>query len=116
MSLTFIDTNKISHRNAPGAGEFAEILNKELCGAENVVGSLHWLNAGEKLEVRSDAKTHQLVYLMQGEGTITLDAKDHSVRKGSGVYLGPSESATIKPAGAASLKLFQLVVPHLAGE
>jgi hypothetical protein len=38
------------------------------------------------------------------------------VRKGSGVYLGPSESATIKPAGAASLKLFQLVVPHLAGE
>jgi len=113
MSLTFIDTNKISHRKVPGSGEFAEILNKELCGAENVVGSLHWLHAGEKLEVRSDAKTHQLVYLMQGEGTITLDGKDHNVRKGSGVYLGPTESATIKPAGAAPLKLFQLVVPHL---
>jgi mannose-6-phosphate isomerase-like protein (cupin superfamily) len=52
----------------------------------------------------------------KGEGTITLDAKDHSVRKGSGIYLGPSESATIKPAGAAPLKLFHLVVPHLPGE
>jgi hypothetical protein len=47
MSLTFIDTNKISHAKLPGSGEFAEILNKELCGAENVVGSLRWLNPGE---------------------------------------------------------------------
>jgi glyoxylate utilization-related uncharacterized protein len=115
MSLTFIDTNKIAHSRLPGSGEFAEILNKEICGAENVVGSLHWLNPGEKLDVRSDQNMHQLVYLMQGEGTITLDSKDHSVRKGSGVYLGPSESATIRPSGAARLKLFHLVVPHLQG-
>ncbi len=113
MSLTFIDTNKIPHAKLPGAGEVAEILNSHLCGAKNVVGSLRWLNTGEKLDVRSDAHTHQLVYLMQGEATITLDARDHSVKKGSGVYLGPSESATIKQAGAAPLKLFHLVVPHL---
>jgi glyoxylate utilization-related uncharacterized protein len=115
MSLTFIDTNKIPHSNAPGSGEFAQILNKELCGAENVVGSLRWLNAGEMLDLHSDQNTHQLVYLMQGEATITLDAKDHSVRKGSGVYIGPSESVAIKQAGAAPLKLFHLVVPHLQG-
>jgi glyoxylate utilization-related uncharacterized protein len=115
MSLTFIDTNKISHAKLPGSGEFAEILNKELCGAENVVGSLRWLQPGEKLDVRSDKSTHQLVYLMQGEATITLDSKDHSVRKGSGVYVGPSESATIKQTGTAPLKLFHLVVPHLQG-
>ena len=114
MSLTFIDTNKISHSQQPGAGEFAEILNKQLCGAENVVGTLHWLKSGEKLDVRSDAQTHQLVYLMEGEGTITLDAKEHKVKKGAGVYLGPSESASIRPAGAAPLKLFHLVVPHLS--
>jgi glyoxylate utilization-related uncharacterized protein len=113
MSLTFIDTNKISHAKLPGSGEFAEILNKELCGAENVVGSLRWLNAGEKLDVRSDPNTHQLVYLMQGEATITLDSKDHSVKKGSGVYVGPSESVSIKQSGTAPLKLFHLVVPHL---
>ena len=40
MSLTFIDTNKISHAKLPGSGEFAEILNDQLCGAKNVVGSL----------------------------------------------------------------------------
>jgi glyoxylate utilization-related uncharacterized protein len=115
MSLTFIDTNKVPHVKQPGSGEVAEILNKELCGAENVVGSLHWLNPGEKLDVRSDKDTHQLVYLMQGEATITLDSKDHGVRKGSGVYVGPSETVTIKQAGAGPVKLFHLVVPHLQG-
>src|SRR6202162_763177 len=113
MSLTFIDTNKISHAKLPGSGEFAEILNKELCGAENVVGSLRRLNPGEKLDVRSDKNAHQLVYLMQGEATITLDSKDHSVRKGAGVYVGPSESVAIKQAGSTPLKLFHLAVPHL---
>ncbi len=115
MSLTFIDTNKVPHVRLPGSGEFAEVLNEEICGAENVVGSLRWLNPGEKLEVRSDANTHQLVYLMQGEATITLDSKDHSVKKGAGVYVGPSESVTVKQSGAAPLKLFHLVVPHLQG-
>jgi glyoxylate utilization-related uncharacterized protein len=113
MSLTFINTNKISHTKVPGAGEFAEILNDKLCGAKNVVGSLRWLHPGEKLDVRSDGTTHQLVYLMQGEATITLGSKDHTVRKGSGVYIGPSEAVAIKHAGAEPLKLFHLVVPHL---
>jgi glyoxylate utilization-related uncharacterized protein len=113
MSLTFIDTNKIPHSKTPGSGEFAEILNQQLCGAENVVGSLRWLKAGEKLEVRSDKDTHQLVYLMEGEGAITLDSKEHSVKKGAGVYVGPSEFVVVQAAGAAPLKLFHLVVPHL---
>jgi glyoxylate utilization-related uncharacterized protein len=113
MSLTFIDTNKIAHTKLSGSGEFAEVLNKELCGAENVIGSLRWLNPGERLDVRSDKETHQLVYLMQGEATITMDAKDHSVKKGAGVYVGPSEFVAIQQAGTAPLKLFHLVVPHL---
>jgi len=113
MSLTFIDTNKIPLAKVAGSGSFAEILNKKLCGAENVVGSLRWLNQGEKLDVRSDKDTHQLVYLMQGEATITLDSKDHSVRKGFGVYVGPSESVAIRQAGTAPLKLFHLTVPRL---
>ena len=115
MSLTFIDTNKVPHVKLPGSGEFAEILNDKLCGAKNVVGSLRWLGPGEKLDVRSDKNTHQLVYLMQGEATITLNSKDHNVRKGSGVYVGPSEAVAIKQAGTAPLKLFHLVVPHLQG-
>jgi glyoxylate utilization-related uncharacterized protein len=113
MSLTFIDTNKISHSKLPGSGKVAEILNDTLCGAKNVVGSLRWLHPGERLDVRSDSNTHQLVYLMQGEGIITLDSKDHGVRKGAGVYVGPSESVAIRQTGAAPLKLFHLVVPHL---
>jgi len=113
MSLTFIDTNKIAHSKVPGSGEFAEILNGQLCGAKNVVGSLHWLNSGEKLDVRCDSNTHVLVYLMQGEATITMDSKDHGVKTGAGVYVGPSESVTVKQAGTTPSKLFRLVVPHL---
>lgn len=113
MSLTFIDTNKVPHNKVAGSGEFAEVLNNQLCGAKNVVGSLRWLNAGEKLEVRSDKDTHQLVYLMEGEAAITMESKDHVVRKGAGVYVGPLDSVTIRHAGTTPLKLFHLVVPHL---
>ena len=48
---------------------------------------------------------------MEGEATITLNAKTHDVAKGNGIYLGPSESASIAHRGTAPLKLFQLVVP-----
>jgi mannose-6-phosphate isomerase-like protein (cupin superfamily) len=111
MATTFIDTNKIPHTKLAGSGEFAEILNRQRCGAENVVGTLRWLGPGEKLEVRSNAKTHQLVYLMEGEAAITLNSKTQTVRKGSGAYVGPSESVTIVQAGSKPLKLFHLVVP-----
>ncbi len=111
MPNTYIDTNKLPHSNAPGSGEFVEVLNNALCGAKNVVGSLRWLNAGEKYDAASDAKTNQLLYLMEGEATITLNARDHQVAKGNGIYLGPSESARIAHRGSAPLKLFHLVVP-----
>ena len=111
MPNTYIDTNKLPHTKAPGSGEFVEVLNNALCGAKNVVGTLRWLSNGEQYDAACDARTNQLLYLMEGEGTITLNAKDHNVAKGHGIYLGPSESARIAHRGTAPLKLFQLVVP-----
>jgi mannose-6-phosphate isomerase-like protein (cupin superfamily) len=111
MSLTFIDTNNIPRKEALGSGEFAEIINKQLCGAKDVVGTLRWLHQGEHFEARSDDHSHQLIYLLEGQGIIMLNGKDHQVEKGAGIYLGPSESARIEPKGSSSLKLFQLVVP-----
>ena len=111
MANTYIDTNTLPHTKVPGSGEFAEVLNNALCGAKNVVGTLRWLARGEQYDARSDAKTNQLLYLMDGEATITLDGKDHQVAKGNGIYLGPGESARVSQRGPAPLKLFQLVVP-----
>jgi glyoxylate utilization-related uncharacterized protein len=111
MANTYIDTNKLPHTNAGGPGEFVEVLNNALCGAKNVVGSLRWLKSGEKYDASCDAKANQLLYLMEGEGTITLNGQEHKVASGHGIYLGPSESATIAQRGAAPLKIFQLVVP-----
>ena len=114
MSTTHIDTNAVPRTTLDGQGQFAEILNKELCGAENVVGALRWLGKGDTFPVEPLAGTHQLIYLMEGEGVIELDQKRYDVKKGSGIYLGPSETARISHAGSAKLKLFHLVVPRVA--
>ena len=111
MSLTFIDTNKLPRKAMSGGGEVTEVLNQELCGAKNVVGSLRWLKSGEKFKAEASNK-HQLIYLMDGKGRIKLDNKDYDVTKGAGVYLGPLETASIEASGG-TLKLFHLIVPKI---
>lgn len=112
MSLTFIDTNKLPKKASTGQGEVTEVLNQALCGAKNVHGSLHWLKAADSFKADAGGK-HQLVYVMEGKGRITLNDKNYDVEKGGGIYLGPSESATFQAASGATLKLFQLVVPKI---
>jgi hypothetical protein len=112
MSLTFIDTNKLPKVRSAGQGEAAEVLNEALCGARNVQGSLRWLKPSEEFKP-VPTNRHQLIYLMEGKGSIRLNDRDYAVEKGAGIYLGPSETATIKAAGGASVKLFHLVVPHI---
>ena len=109
--LTFIDTNKLPRKKA-AVGEVTEVLNRDLCGAKNVVAALRWLKSGEKFKAEASDK-HQLLYLMDGKGSIHLDNKNYVVSKGAGVYLGPSESATIQPEAGTSLKLLHLVVPKI---
>ena len=112
MSLTFIDTNKLPKKAAAGQGEFTEVLSQALCGAHNVHGSIRWLKPGESFAPDA-VDRHQLIYLMDGKGSIRLDTGRYDVAKGAGVYLGPAETATIQPADGASLKLFHLVVPRI---
>jgi mannose-6-phosphate isomerase-like protein (cupin superfamily) len=111
MTTTFIDTNQLPRVKTP-QGEVTEILNEALAGAKNVLAKLHWLQAGEQFNAAAEGK-HQLLYLMEGQGSIELDGKNYEVTKGAGVYLGPSESASIRPAEGASLKLFHLEVPPI---
>ena len=113
MTTTFIKTADIARVAIKGAGEAAEVLNKALCGAENVLGTLRWLKGEERFEAAAKAATHQLIYLMEGEGVIRLNGKDYPVGRGAGVYLGPDETASIAPAAAGTLKLFHLVVPEV---
>ena len=110
-SLTFIDTNKLPRVKTP-QGEVTEILNEKLEGAKNVLGTLRWLSSGEKFQA-DPLQKHQLIYLMEGKGTIRLDNKDYEVAQGAGVYLGPSESATIQAGAGSTLKLFHLIVPRI---
>ncbi|MGA8652735.1 MAG: AraC family ligand binding domain-containing protein [Xanthobacteraceae bacterium] len=112
MSLTFIDTNKLSKKPTAGQGEVTEILSEALCGAHNVHGSIRWLKSGESFNPQSIDR-HQLIYLMEGRGSIRLDAGSYDVERGAGVYLGLRETATIQPAGGSSLKLFHLIVPQI---
>ena len=111
MSLTFIDTKTLPRVKMP-QGEATEILNEKLAGAKNVLGTLRWLKSGEKYQADASDK-HQLLYLMDGKGSIELENKQHEVSKGMGVYLGPSETATIQAADGGSVKIFHLVVPQI---
>jgi AraC-like ligand binding domain len=110
-TLTFIDTNQLPRVKTP-QGEITEILNEKLEGARNVFGTLRWLEPGESFEAAALGK-HQLIYLMEGKGSIRLDGKDYEVARGAGVYLGPPDSATIRAGAGAALKLFHLIVPRI---
>ena len=110
-TTTFIDTNSLARVQTP-EGEATEILNQALCGAKNVLGTLRWLKSGESYTAPPEGK-HQLIYLMEGRGTIRLAGKDYDVAKGAGVYLGPTETATIRAAEGASIKAFHLAVPPI---
>lgn len=109
--LTFIDTKSLPRVNTP-QGEMTEILNNQLCGAKNVLGVLRWLKPGDTFNAEASEK-HQLIYLMEGKGKIRLNGKDYEVAKGAGVYLGPSEGASIEATSGGALKLFHLEVPKI---
>ena len=63
--------------------------------------------------MHSEIGMHQLLYLMEGDASISLERKDYDVHKGAGVFLGPDESAKIRQRGTGSLKLFHVVVPRI---
>lgn len=110
-TTAFIDSSECERIKDGMQGEFAEIINKDLCEAENVVGMLRWLNPGEKLDTVQEDENYQLIYLMEGNGNIGLEGKSYDVSTGNGVFLEPSETMTIKQTGSDQLKLFHLVVP-----
>lgn len=110
-TLTFIKTTELPRVKTP-QGEFTEILNTALCGARNVLGMLRWLEPGRTFTPETVEK-HQLIYLMDGKGRIRLEGKEYEVTKGAGVYLGPSETASIQAGAGEPLKLFHLVVPRI---
>lgn len=116
MSCTFIKTGELPRVRAAGRGESAEVLNPALCGAQNVLATLHWLKDGDSLDAAPKGKTHELLYLMEGRGVISLNGKSYPVGKGAGVYVGPNEQAGIAPEAGSELKLFHLVVPEVADQ
>jgi AraC-like ligand binding domain len=113
-TTTFINTSELPRIKGP-QGEFTEILNGPLAGAKNVLGTLRWLSSGETFSAEP-LDRHQLIYLMEGRGVIRLNNQDVEVTRGAGVYLGPSEGATLRAADGASLKLFHLIVPRIPRE
>ena len=108
--ITFIDTGACERKNMGGdQGEMAEVVNKALCGAEQMSASLRWLGEGERFEAAPLTGAHQLIYMMEGNGVVTLEGKDYGVGPGAGLYLAPGESAGLRGAGGGTLKAFHLI-------
>jgi len=54
MATTYIDTDQCPRLKLAGAqGAVAKIVNRDLCGAKNVVGMLRWLKEGERFDADS---------------------------------------------------------------
>ena len=115
MATTLIRSLELPRTDLGVRGEVAEILNRDLCGAENVVGRLHWLERGEAFAAYALADTHQLLYRMEGAAIIRLDGNHYPIERGAGIYLGPAETATVEHAGMTTAKLLHLIVPRKAG-
>ncbi len=108
--ITFIDTEACERKRLDGdQGEMAEVVNKALCGAEQISASLRWLGEGERFEAAPLTGSHQLIYMMEGNGVVTLEGKDYDVGPGAGLYLGPGEGAGLRGAGGGTLKAFHLI-------
>ena len=115
MAITYVDTEQCLRTKLSAAqGVVAEIVNRDFCGAKNVTGMLRWLEPGEHFNAEPLAGQHQLIYLMDGRGVISLGNNDYEASKGAGLYLGPRESGSIRQAGPLTLKLLHLVVPQCA--
>ena len=107
----FIDTNTLP-RETSAHGEFTDILNDRLAGARNVAGTLRWLKSGETFTAAAGHQ-HQLLYVMEGRGSIRLEQHTHDLTHGMGAYLGPSETAVLQAAPGAAIKVLHLVVPQI---
>lgn len=115
MTTLYIDTEACRRIPLPEMqGTVAEIVNKDLCGANNVRGMLRWLEPGEHFNAESLLEKHQLIYFMKGAGVVTLGGRDYDLTQGAGVYLAPGETASITQSGREALKLFHLVVVRLS--
>lgn len=106
MMITFIDTAACERKNFEH-GKAAEVVNNALCGAEQMTAHLRWLGEGERFEAEPLSASHQLIYVMEGNGVVALEGKDYEVGPGAGLYLGPGESASLR--GTEALKAFHLI-------
>jgi mannose-6-phosphate isomerase-like protein (cupin superfamily) len=112
MSSTYIKTNEcVRTALEDGQGEVADIINREICGAEDFTGMLRWLRAGQRFDAALLEDTHQLIYLIEGDGVIELEGESYPVKRGAGIYLGPAETAGINHTGELPLKLLHLIIP-----
>ena len=110
MPITYIRTDELTRVRTPeNGGEVVEIVNRELCGAEDVSASLRWLEHGESLMASPLSGHHQLIYLIEGEGEIELEDQKYQAESGAGVYLAPEEAARIRATGNSTLKLLHLL-------
>lgn len=111
--IQFIDTESCERvAQGTGLGTAAEVMGPARCGAEKGRGLLRRLGPGERVEAGALPGARQLLYLMEGEGTIELAGKAHPASAGMGVYLDLAEGAVIRQAGKAPLKVFHLIVPE----
>ncbi|MGM0432553.1 MAG: AraC family ligand binding domain-containing protein [Spirochaetota bacterium] len=113
----YIDTKaceKIALGKAQGV--VAEIMNKELCGAETGIASLRWLGTEERFQTPENFPGIQLLYIIEGEASVSLAGNHYDLEKGSGVYLEQNETVSVQNLQQEVLNILHIEVPHKPSE
>ena len=104
-----------------GANEFQQDMLTTARESDELIVAVRFpVMAGQGAAFREVARRHgdfamvAVAALIDGKGSIRLNEKAYDVEQGGGLYLGPTESATIQAASGAALKLFHLVVPQIS--
>lgn len=105
MATTFIKTGNLPRTRVPGAGEATDVLNEAICGAKNVRATLRWLHAGDRLDATPKASTHQLIYLMDGHGVITLNTRTIRWARARACTSARASRPASRPEGADGVEL-----------
>lgn len=95
-------------------GSAREIMNRVLCGAETGVATIRTLSAGQATDLDPLPTSKQLVYIIEGAATVSLNGTNYPVGPGAGLYLEENEGAALAQDGEPDLVALHLVVPPAA--
>ena len=71
------------------------------------------LKPGDRMEAHGHKVVEETFYVIEGEGSITVDGKEFPARAGDAFYVPPPERHGLSNGGSADMKVIFIKTPYL---